>query len=704
MREISQSVIKKDHGDKISGKALYVDDIKPEGLLHGRILHAEKPCAEIAAIRLPELPGGYCIVDRNDVPGENRVSIVDNDTPVFAEGRVNYVGEPILMVVGPDPDTVERILREIKIDYREETPVLDPLSSDTVFYEYGYTKGDPELAFREADRVIEEEFETGYQEQAYLEPQGMIAWVENEKTVICGSLQCPYYVFGAVQKMLGCKDDELRILQAETGGGFGGKEDFPSHLACQAAVAARKTGLPVKVIFSRREDMASTSKRHPAHMRYRTALSGGKITAMDIEVTLNAGAYTTLSKVVLQRSVIGAGGVYRVENLRVRGRAVRTNTVPCGAFRGFGAPQTFFGAEMHMSHLARVLGTEPLELKTRYMVRQGDSTSTSGRFHTPVLLPEMIRRAKEMSGYEEKRKAYARQDPDGRYRRGIGISLAFHGCGFTGSGERDHIKAVARLKKNPDDTVEILVSNSDMGQGVETTFSKIVAQALALPLERVLIRNPDTDRVPDSGPTVASRSIMTVGRLLERAALRLKQEWKPGEEQLIEERYKEPDFMIPFDPESFQGDAYPTYNWSVDVVEVCVDALTGETEITGAWAVYDVGVPIDENILRGQMEGGLLQGLGWASMEQMDAKDGRIRNGSFTDYIIPTAADVPVLEVDTVINPYVDGPFGAKGAGEVPTDGPAPAYLEAMEQALGCPLYHIPFTMEDTLKKLEATL
>jgi hypothetical protein len=483
----------------------------------------------------------------------------------------------------------------------------------------------------------------------------MIAWTEGEKTVICGSMQCPYYIFGAVQKMLGCKRDELQIIQAETAAASAARRlPLPSGLPGGGGRA--QDGPPGQGDLRPPGGYDRHVQAAPGYMTYRTAISGGKIVAMDIDVTLNGGAYTTLSKVVLQRAIIGANGVYRVDHLRVRGRAVKTNTVPCGAFRGFGAPQTFFGAEMHMCHLARELGMEPLALKQQYMARQGEETSTGGRYHFPIYLPEMIEKAKAMSGFEEKRNAFLNQDPKGRYLRGMGIALAFHGCGFTGSGERDHIKAVAKLHKYADDTVEVLVSNSDMGQGVETTFSKIVSRVLGLPLDRVLINNPDTDRVPDSGPTVASRSVMTVGKLLERAAGKLKETWKPGEEQIIEEHYREPDFMIPFDLETFQGDAYPTYDWSVDVVEVCVDALTGETEIKGAWAVYDIGVAIDENILRGQMEGGLLQGLGYASMEQMDAKDGVIRNNSFTDYIIPTSADVPVMEVATIDNPYLTGP------------------------------------------------
>jgi len=311
----------------------------------------------------------------------------------------------------------------------------------------------------------------------------------------------------------------------------------------------------------------------------------------------------------------------------------------------------------------------------------------------------MVEEVERLSGYREKRERYSRQS--GRYRRGVGLSMAYHGAGFTGSGERDYIKAVAKLHKLSDGSVEILTSITDIGQGSKTTFSKIVAKELGLPLERIIIENPDTDRVPDSGPTVASRSLMVVGELLRRSAARLKAEWQEGAEQIVEERFKEPDFVIPFSLAEFRGDAYPAYSWSVNVVEVEVDSLTGESKVLGAYGSYDVGTPIDENIVIGQMEGGLLQGIGFGSMEEMqiDGK-GRIRSNSFSDYIIPTSVDVPNMQVVLHVEEYPSGPYGAKGAGELPLAGSASAYVGAMEQALDSPLDHAPFTMQDAMRIL----
>ncbi|MDR3271049.1 MAG: xanthine dehydrogenase family protein molybdopterin-binding subunit [Peptococcaceae bacterium] len=706
MKEISKSVRKKDHASKMSGGAKYVADWSADGALYGRLVRSPYARARVLDIHLPEMPEGCFAVDRRDVSGENRVHIVMDDTPVYAGETVEYIGDPVLMVVGHDEKETARLAKAVKVDYEELPAILNIRDYETVFFDYNYGKGDAQKAFAEADKVYEEEFQTGYQEQAYLETQGMIAQYRDGKMTVHGSMQCPYYVHGAIAKALGFTPDKVRVMQDTTGGGFGGKEAYPSILACQTAVAAYKAGgKPVRVIYDRREDMEFTSKRHPSLCTYKVAVKDGKVIAMDIDILFNSGGFTTLSAVVLQRGIIAASGVYNIPNLNVRGRAVKTNTVPTGAYRGFGAPQTFFAVETVMNHIAKDLGVEPLEFKKNHMAKQGDATSTSGKYHFPVPLPDMIEEVEKASGYYAKREEY-RKPQTGRYRRGIGISLWFHGAGFTGSGERDFIKAVVKLHKFADGKVEVLVSQTDIGQGIKTTLSKIVANELNVPLDKVFCENPDTDHVPDSGPTVASRSLMTVGELLRRAAIKLRGQWVDGEEQMVEEHFKEPDFIIPFYIEKFRGDAYPTYAWAVAAVELKVDTLTGVHEVVGAWGSFDVGTSIDLNIVVGQMEGGFLQGLGYSSMEQMDTDaKGRIRNNSYSDYIIPTSVDVPNLQVIMHEEEYPDGPYGAKGAGELPLVGVPAAYISAMEQALnGVNLYHAPFSTEDTMKALREVL
>ena len=703
MENISQSVVKKDHAPKVSGRSMYVGDYPSEGVLTGKMLRSKLARAKVLRVEVPPLPAGYFYVDAKDVPGDNNVNIVLDDTPVFCRDTVEYIGEPIGMVVGPDKEMVDHLLSLCKVEYEELEPVLDLRSAEYAFFNYEFGHGDMEKAFAEADKVYEEEFMTGYQDQTYLETQGMMAEPEADgRMFIHGSMQCAYYVHGAVARVLGCGPSGVHVLQDVTGGGFGGKEAFPSILASQVAVAAHKAKAPVRCIFDRREDLEFTSKRHPSLCRYKVAVKDGRVTAIDCDVTFNAGAYSTLSAVVLQRGIIAAPGIYNIPNVHVRGRALKTNTTPSGAYRGFGAPQTFFAVEMMMDHVAQDLGMDTLEFKEAHLVKQGDMTSTQGKYHFPVPIPAMIDEIDKACDYRRKHKEYAKPQT-GRYRRGIGMSMYFHGAGFTGSGERDIIKAVAKLHKYPDGTVEILAANGEIGQGLRTTFPKIVAHELNLPLEKVYYNHPDTARVPDSGPTVASRSLMVVGELLRRAAIKLRTVWKDGEEQEVEEHFKEPDFMIPFYLDKFQGDAYPTYAWAVNAIEVELDTYTGISKILGAYGSFDVGTPIDYNIVMGQMEGGFLQGIGYASIEKMDydAK-GRIRNNSFSDYLIPTTKDVPNLQCMLHVEKYPDGPYGAKGAGELPLVGAPGAYVEAVEQALGngIKLNHAPFTAEDTLKEI----
>ena len=565
-----------------------------------------------------------------------------------------------------------------------------------VMNEYSYQAGDVNKAFSKAAEIITETFHTGYQEQAYIETNGVIAKYEDGAVTVYGTMQCPFYVHGAIMQAFGLPAGKVRIVQTVTGGAFGGKEDYPSLISCYAALAAYKTGKPVRMIMSRREDMSVTPKRHPSRIVISSAINAsGELTGIKVDTTLDGGAYDGLSTVVLQRALICAAGAYNIKNLSVRGRAMVTNTIPTGAFRGFGAPQSFFAIETHMSHLAKRLGLDPLAFKSKYIVRQNDPTPTGGQYHDPVILTEMIEKADEFSDYTQKHKAY--QNQTGRYRRGIGISLFFHGCGFTGSAERDLIKSVVHLLKRKDDKVEILVSITDMGQGVKTTFSKIVSQILQLPLEDVICENPDTLKVPNSGPTVASRSIQVVGRLLEKAAERLKAEWKSGKRQMIEEHYVHPD-LIPWNLETFSGDAYATFAWGVNVVEVELDTLLATTRITGAWGIFDVGTPIDQKVMQGQMEGGMLQGIGYASMEKMERFKGAVRQNSLTDYIIPTSMDTVNFHTCMVNNPYQNGPFGAKGAGELTLVGAAPAYVAAVENAVGKDFYEIPLSPEKIME------
>ncbi len=701
--EINVPVQKVDHREKVTGESAYVGDIKFPGMLYAKTLRSQKARAWIKAIHKPQLPEGYFIIDSSDIPGQNRVKIVINDQPFFAEKRVNYIGEPILLVVGPDKQTILEILAQIRVDYQEipailtiddaENPDLEPIFEDKKYFaDYHIVKGNPEEGFARGQYFFEEEFETGYQEQLYLEPQGVIGVYENNQITVYGAIQCPYYVRDALMQAFGWGSERVRVVQTTLGGAFGGKEDYPSLIGGQVAVAAYKTGKPVQLIFDRSEDLEVTTKRHPSVIRLKTAVDENlKITALEADVRYNAGAYCGLSNVVLQRGMFNIAGVYQIPNIKVHGKTVATNTVPNGAFRGFGAPQAIFAIEMMMDIIAQKLGIDPLEFKMNHLVQKGQLTTTSGTFRQEVKLPELIEAVDQLSLYRQKRREFGSRKE--KPLRGIGMSLFLHGCGFTGSGERDFIKAQVKLRKLQDGTVEILAANTDMGQGLKTTFRKIVANTLELPIESIIYQNPDTTRVPNSGPTVASRTVMIVGKLLEQAALKLKQRWnEPGEVEIVE-NYRHPVDMQ-WDDATFTGDAYPAFSWGVNAVEVEVDPLTLEIEIKGVWSAYDVGKAIDDRIMRGQIEGGILQGLGYGSLEKMECRQGKLQQRSVTDYIIPTAMDCVKMEHRLIDNPYIDGPFGAKGAGELTLIGGAPALASAISNALGIPIHRLPITPE----------
>jgi CO/xanthine dehydrogenase Mo-binding subunit len=696
MSKISNSITKKDHVEKMSGNAKYIADITYPNMLHGKMVRSTRSHATIIKIDIPSMDKGYGIVDYKDIPGNNGLKVIKSEQPIFAENEVRFIGEPILMVVGSDLEKVNYYAQNVEIEY-EDLPSFYTLDESTVAcVEYNYEHGTVDEVFENSFDIIEETFYTGYQEQAYIEPQGAIGIYDKKKITVIGSMQCPYYVKNAVMFAMGFDEKQVQIIQSTTGGAFGGKEDYPSLIGCQVAVASYKFKCPVKMIFERREDMAVTPKRHPSKIVYRAAIDkDNKITAIDVDIRLDGGAYEGLSSVVLQRSMIAVAGVYNIPQIRATGKVMETNTVPNGAFRGFGAPQSFFAVEMLMEHIAKKIAITPLELKKQYLVVQGDQTATRGEFRYPIVLPEMLERAEKLSDYSNKYKEYENQS--GRYRKGIGMSLFLHGCGFTGSAEKDYIRSIVQLVKYEDDSIEILTSNTDMGQGLKTTFSKIVAEVLQIPVSEIKIVNPDTDRVPNSGPTVASRSIIVVGKLLERAAQKLKADYKKGEYQMIEEHYVHPE-MIPWDINTFTGDAYPTYSWGINVVEVEVDTLLAETTLLGVWGIYDVGNAIDEIIMKGQMEGGMLQALGYGSSEKMENVKGRIAQASMTDYIIPTSKDTIPFITELVDNPYDDGPFGAKGAGELTIIGGAPAYAAAVEEAVGQNINFIPVTPEKLLE------
>jgi CO/xanthine dehydrogenase Mo-binding subunit len=542
--------------------------------------------------------------------------------------------------------------------------------------------------------VIEGTYRTGHQEHVYIETNGVIAVPEKSGVAVYGSIQCPFYVHRALVVLMGSAAPDVRVVQTETGGGFGGKEEFPSGLAGHAAILAHKARRPVKIIYDRVEDMLATTKRHPSIVTHRTGLTrDGRLVAMDVDVVLDGGAYVTLSPVVLSRGSIHAAGPYRCDNVRIAGRAMFTNTPPNGAFRGFGAPQTQFAVEVHMDRIAESLGMDPVELRRKNALRPGDMTATGQVLRDDTSALEVLRRAVDRSGFKRKRSAYKGTN------KGIGLALFYHGSGFTGSGELK-LGSRATVELTPTGA-RLLVSSTEIGQGTRTMHAQIVADALGIPYADVEVAQPDTSIVPDSGPTVASRTCMIVGGILERAARELRAQLgslSPAEYYAqhgptsVTAQYEQPDW-IRWDEERYRGDAYATYAWACDVAEVEVDPDTCEVRPLKITAVQEIGRAIHPALAKGQVEGGTGQGIGFATIEHVVMRDGAMANAQLTNYTIPTTLDTPRMDVILLENPYPGGPSGAKGIGELPIDGVAPAVVNAI-RSLGIDVREAPATPE----------
>ena len=553
-------------------------------------------------------------------------------------------------------------------------------------------------------------------------------------------MQCPYYLVHALELVFNLPAEKCRVIQTETGGAFGGKEDFPSVIGSHAALLAMKSGHPVKICYDRAEDLIGTTKRHPSRTRHRTAVSrDGKLLAGEIDIALDGGAYVTLSPVVLSRATIHAPGPYHWPHLTVRAKALATNIAPHGAFRGFGAPQSLFALERHMDKIAHTIGLTPEEFRRRNFLSTGNAHRhrpaplRSGRHARP---PHP--RPPNESNYHANAQSSTRTNPTSTIKRGIGFAAFMHGSGFTGSGER-RLNSLVKIELTPEGRPQILVTSTEFGQGTNTILSQVCAQTLRIPYDEVLVQQPDTSIVPNSGPTVASRTAMIVGKLVERASESLlatlapylansKQvadfdysvacevpanytpaDFKRAAQAYLRDhatlvasaRYEAPGNIF-WDDDQYKGDAYPTYAWAVYVAEVAVDTLTYSATVTDFHALQEVGKVIHPVLAKGQIEGGVAQGIGYALYEKCVYVDGLMRNNQMTNYIMPTSADLPPIHVHFEETPSIHGPQGAKGIGELPMDGPAPAILNAIEHATGIAFTEIPLLPEDIFERMTA--
>lgn len=732
---VGASVPRKEGREKVTGRAQYIDDISLPGMLFGATVRSSLPRGKIKKITFDSAVdwNEFTIVSARDIPGANCIALILDDQPCLADGVVNHPEEPILLLAHPDRHILPKAVASIHIEY-EPLPAIFTLEdserqaeiiwgTDNIFKTYLIEKGDVDSVWNRAAYIVEGEYTTGAQEQLYIEPNGMIASFDARAGVtVWGSMQCPYYVHKALMKLLALPEDRVRVVQTETGGAFGGKEEYPSMIAGHAALLAMKSGKPVKLIYDRMEDMTATTKRHPSRTRHRTAVDrDGKILGGEIEFVVDGGAYATLSSVVLSRGTIHAGGPYFWPAIRVKAKGLATNAPPHGAFRGFGAPQSLFAMERHMEKIAATVGISPVEVRRRNLLKSGQTTITDQVIHDPIDLNRLLDRGLALANYDAKREQFARET-SARHKKGIGIATFLHGAGFTGSGER-YLASVVGVEAAAKGKIRVLVSSTEFGQGTKTVLCQIAAQALGLPYEDIEIAQADTQAVPNSGPTVASRTVMVVGKLVQSAAMGVRQtleaagligkegsreQWISACDQYLAQhgalkswaRYEAPPDIF-WDDQKYRGEAYAAYAWAVYIAEVSVDLTTFTATVDDFMALQEVGRVLHPVLARGQILGGIAQGIGYALYEKVVWKDGRMQNGQMTNYIMPTSADLPSIRVYFEGLGNEHGAFGAKGIGELPMDGPAPAIVNAVENALGISFNSIPLLPEDIFARFE---
>jgi CO/xanthine dehydrogenase Mo-binding subunit len=768
---IGKSFIRKDAADKVTGRAKYVDDYSRADMLWGATVRSTETHARVLSIDIREalkIKGVAGIYTHKDIPGKNIVPLVLPDYPFLAEDTVKFRGQAVALVAADSRETARKAAKLVKVKYSPLAAVYDPLKAieknapkifgdDNIFRKFVVQKGDADAAFAECDVVVEGTYTTNYQVHTYLETQGMMAAPTDTGMVVHGTMQCPFYVLNAVADIIGYPHNKVRIIQTTTGGGFGGKEDVPSIVAGHAAMLAYITGRPVKVIYDREEDFVSMSKRHPGYAEVKYGASrDGKILAAKIRYILDGGAFSTLSPIVLWRGTIHAAGPYDIADVSVETFAVATNKVPCGAYRGFGQPQINFANEVLVDELAAKLSMDPAELRLKNALKPESLTITNQKIGPSCGLVETIEKAAAEIKWKEKISSGGTPPPESKndayasknIRRGVGMASTVYGV-CLGAAGKFLAKAGAHVQIQPDGSVTVAVGNTDMGQGARTVLSQIAAEGLGAPYALVDVIEPDTSRVPDSGPTVASRTTVMSGNAILNACKAIRSRMDPliremaGANANAAVHTADGFFVVgggsdhgatgkkisyadaikkchaervnltydgwwteegtTFDPMTGLGDAYIVYTFSTTAVEIELDTATGEVKILKIVGAHDIGKAVNPMLAEGQIQGGALQGAGYALMENLVVQNGVMLNPNFSGYTIPTSVDAPAEIVPVIVEKeFHDGPYGAKGLGEPPLISVAPAVANAIYNAAGIRIRCIPALPEkilDALKK-----
>ncbi len=754
---IGKSLPRPDGWDKVTGKAEFSDDIQFAHCLTAVIKTANVPHAEILSIDTSEaekIPGVHAVITAKDIPGENQVGVIIHDQPCIADKKVRYRGEGVAVVAADSREIAEEACKKIKVEYKELPGIFTAKEgfADKIQRIHEKTniatslkirKGDVSKAWEKADVIIEDEYHTHHQEHAYIETLGCAAVPGKDGSItIYGSMQCPFYVQKAVSTVMGLPYSKVRVIQTATGGAFGGKEDVPSEFCSKAAILAQKTGRPVKIILTREEDIYMTSKRHPFDVKVKIgATKDGKLIACEVLALADAGAFATLSPVVIFRATIHAAGTYVIPNVHVDVYGVYTNNMPSGAFRGFGSPQVHFAIESIMDQLAEKLNMDPIDLRLKNALKVGSRTCTNQLLKESVGLVETIDLARKESHWNKKRKELAKHGRNGnQFAKGIGVAVGWYGNSLGSKGWYLD-GAGANVQLLADGTATVAIGGTELGQGATVIASQIAGETLGLAIEKIQFLTPDTSMVPDSGPTVASRTTTISGGAVLNACRELVENITPTAAKLLkckpaDVRLKEGKvysvksknkfithqdlvkecysnnihlaaqgwFLAPkveWDMETGLGEPYYAYSFMTHIAEVEVDRFTGQVKVEKITAVHDIGTVINPKQASGQVEGGLAQGVGYSVYETFKIEKGIPKTRNFTTYIIPTALDVPEINVKFVECQESHGPFGAKSLGEPPIIPIGAAIANAVYNATGVRVKELPISAEVMWKYMQ---
>jgi CO/xanthine dehydrogenase Mo-binding subunit len=754
LRTVGKPLRRVDALGKATGSTVYAGDFSMRNMLHAKVFRSAQPSALIRRLDISKaqaLDGVVCVLTADDLPGGKLVTDMPgqtgqerrkrSDAPVLATGRVRFAGEPIALVAAETLQTAEQALGLIEIEYEPLPGVFDPLEAkepgapvvyepDNVVSHWRIRKGDIQAGFAVADLVLENTFRVPFIDHAYIEPETGVAWVDDRDVINIRVCTQVVEHFRSIARAVGVPHNKIHIQGTMIGGGFGGKEDITVEIFL--ALLVKHTRRPVRLEYTREESLLAHSKRHPFVITHRTGVKkNGRITAAEITMVSDAGAYPYLSPYVLLYATITACGPYRVNNLHVNSASVATNNPFTSAFRGFGVPQACAAHEQQMDEIATALDMDPLDIRRINYIKTGDRNSTGQEIKSAVWLEETATRALAALG---------EQTPDdGPIKVGQGFASYMQSYGRI---TWFHDTSRAWVGVEMDGSVVIRCGVPDLGGGQVNSLCQIAAEILGVPLEDVTIYSTDSALTPLAGTTTATRQLYMSGNAVFQAASAVREVLLDRASKHFEEQpddldiadgavfvKESPDdslpladlvamcaaeglplsnlalFKAPFnatlDPDDLQGDVFPDFTFGAHAVEVAVDTETGEITLLKSVACHDVGRAINPVAVEGQIQGGSAQGLGYALMEDLQVEDGVIQTPSLSEYLIPTSNDIPITQAIILESGTGVGPFGAKGIGEPALTPAAPAVANAVANAIGARIHELPLTPERVLAAVD---